>query len=252
MNINNLIAVGLSAPQAKAYALLIEHGTVQPSAASEQLGMSRTNTYKVFDKLVEMRLAEKFEQGKKFVYKARNPNSLVDLASEFRAAATAREVATQNLLKELLPAYYGNVQSPTVTVYTGAQKVASAYRKQILLKEDIHFIRTDHDIPTMGFEAMHIIRTAPAANGNQRYGILTKPNNGPINHDKHKKSKLETHWLQQQDYTAPVEWSITESSLLIVLYGASEPHAIFIDDRQVAAAFLQIWSLVSRLCQTLS
>lgn len=70
-----------------------------------------------------------------------------------------------------------------------------------------------------------------------------------INRDSHKRSNLEITWVDDTQYNAPVEWSVTESSLLIVLY-ATEPHAILITDKIVAGAFMQLWQMLSTLlCQ---
>jgi hypothetical protein len=50
-------------------------------------------------------------------------------------------------------------------------------------------------------------------------------------------------WVRQEDYEAPVEWSVSGTTLLIVIFGA-EPHAITITNPLVADAFRQIWHLL--------
>ncbi len=239
-------AIGLTKVQAQAYASLIEHGSLKPPEAAKYLEITRTNAYKLFDKLVELNIAIKKENGKKITYYPANPMSLASIAANYRAEAVAREEAVNSIMHNLLDKYYEHSSKPQVEVVSGRKNVASTYRKQINLKEDIYFIHTKADIPMMSFEAMHEIRTAPVQHGNQRKGILTAPTEGPINYKQHKRSNLEITWLEKGRYTAPVEWSVTKSSLLIILY-AKEPHAILIVDKVVATAFMQVWSLLSSM-----
>jgi hypothetical protein len=96
---------------------------------------------------------------------------------------------------------------------------------------------------------MHEIRTTPARYDKRRRAIITaKSDTEKINYSAHKRSNLDITWASTRDYSAPVEWSVTASSLLIILY-ATEPHAIFIDDAVVAGAFLQLFTLLRSLLE---
>lgn len=252
MDTQALAAIGLTPLQAEAYALLIEHGTVKPPEAAVKLKTTRTNAYKILDKLVELQLATKVanDKGKKNLYAATNPLALTTLTRQYRAEATAREEAVNDVMHDLLAKYHTHTDKPEVTVVTGRKEVAEAYRKQLSLQEDIFFVHTRADVPMMGFDTMHQIRIAPASHGNKRHAIMTAKgkDHGPINYEQHRRSNLEITWALDADYNAPVEWSATESSLLILLY-ATEPHAIFIADKVVAGAFLQLWKMLSSLLQ---
>lgn len=252
MDSSNLTAIGLTPPQAKAYALLVEHGSIKPPEAATVLGLTRSNAYKLLDKLVELQLAEKLEEGKKISYSLANPVNLSNITARFRAQATAREEAASRIMQDLLAKYYEHSERPDVQVVTGRQAVADAYRWQANLKEEIFFIHTRSDINAMGFETMHDIRTIPARHGQQRHAIMTEAlEPGPINYANHRRSNLQITWAKHDDYTAPVEWSVTKSSLLIALY-ASEPQAVIITDPIVAGAFLQLWQLMSRMLEPLA
>lgn len=246
MDLQSLTAIGLSHQQASAYALLIEHGEVKPALAAQRLKTTRTNAYKILDKLVELKLAQKLEQGKTFVYAPSNPMSLATLTANYRAEAVHREEAVAKVMQELLEKYYKHTDSPTTEVVTGRAKVAEAYRKQLKLRENVYFIHTNTDVPMMGFDIMHELRVTPARTDNKRFAIMARPDSGLVNHAQHQRSNLEITWAQKGLYSAPVEWSVTTSSLLIVLY-ATEPHAILIVDKVVAGAFLQIWQMLSTL-----
>lgn len=244
MNIDSLKAIGLTAQQAAAYAYLIEYGEAKPSGAAKSLKLTRTNAYKVFDKLVELKLAARIEQGKTFVYTSTNPLSLVSLTAQYRAEAVAREEVASSLMQDLLAKYYEHSDKPNVETFTGNKEVAGAYRKQLALREEIHFIHTKADVPAMSFDVMHDIRMRPAAHNLKRYGILTAPDKGPVNKKSHERGNLEVTWAKSGSYTAPVEWSVTEHSLLIVTY-TNQPQAVLIIDQVVASAFLQLWKMLS-------
>lgn len=249
MDISKLEAVGLSKQQALAYALLVEKVELRPAAAASLLKTTRTNAYKLFDKLVELRLASKEEVGRTFQYRIANPMALASLAADYRAKATAREEAARQVMTSLLDSYYGHASVPAVEVVSGPKALADLYRNQIKLGEDLHFIRTRSDVPNMGFETMHEIRTTPSMHGLKRSGILTVNNEKSTNNkESHKRSDLEVTWLEEAMYDAPVEWSVTKSSLLICSYG-QEPQGVLIVDRFIASAFLQLWSLLQTLLE---
>lgn len=247
MDLQQLVVAGLHEQQAKAYALLLELGEIKPSVAATKLKTTRTNTYKVLDKLVEMGLANKQKTGSTFVYTPNNPLALTKLSADLRAEAAARENAVNAAMNSLLQKFYEHAKQPSVEVLSGREAVANAYRKQIILGEELYFVHTYADVPTMGFDTMHELRTRPAYLGMKRHGIMSAPKDGgTINHESHKRSNLDVTWAEEGGYDAPVEWSVTKSSLLIILFG-NEPHAILITNPLVAGAFMQIWQLLSSL-----
>ncbi|HET9173971.1 MAG TPA: helix-turn-helix domain-containing protein [Candidatus Saccharimonadales bacterium] len=249
MDITSLTAVGLTAHQAEAYASLLEAGSIRPPELAQSMKITRTNAYKLLDKLTELKLAVRSESSNKAVYVAANPMALTNLTAGFRAEAVAREEAMNTIIHDLLAQYHSHSDKPDVEVFTGRKEVAAAYRKQLNFRENIHFIHTRADVPSMGFDTMHEIRVTPSRHGNQRHAIMTAPQDETsINYAQHKRSNLDITWASPEQYDAPVEWSVTNSSLLIVLY-ATEPHAVLIVDTIVAGAFMQLWRLLSTLLQ---
>lgn len=243
MDIDQLIATGLTKNQATAYALLIEKGNVSPPDAAKKLSITRTNSYKLFDKLTELGLAKKSKE-QKGIYELSNPTALTSLAANLRAEATARENAISKVMRELITKYYTHEEQPSVTVVSGKKLVADAFREQINLKEDIYFIRSLADITSIGFDTMNEIRTKPSLYGLNRFVIMPDSINAPINYENHKRSNLNITWVKNEDYNMPVEWSVTKSSLLIIVYG-NEPHALTISNPLISGSFLQLWHLLS-------
>ena len=233
-----LIATGLTEQQASVYALMIEQGSIVPPYAASKLGLTRTNTYKILDKLVELGLAERAEEKKKLVYYPTNPISLARLAAEQRNIATEREAAVQEIINELTSRYREHTEQPNIKVVTGKNKVAEAYRRQIHQKEPIYFLRSPSDIASMGFDTMHRIRTEPERFDVKRHGITPDHSTTPS-----RDSNLARTWIRYEDYSAQVEWSVAGENLLIIVFG-EEPHAISIDSPLVADAFRQIWHVL--------
>ena len=248
METSKLIAVGLTPSQAEAYALLMKRGKLTPPELAQTLKLTRTNAYKILDALADMELATKTDENKKFVYTPTNPSFLAALAQDYRAQATAREEAAHSIMQELLSTYYEHSSKPGVEQFTGKKDVFEAYMRQIALKEDVYFVRTNADIPAMGFDTMREIRVAPARYGVKRHGILASAGKA-VNNKQHERSNLAPTYMDRTHYTAPVEWSVTDSSLLIVSYEA-EPQAILITDKMIAFAFKQLWLLLNGYLQT--
>ncbi len=238
-----LTAAGLTSPQAAAYALLLETGSIQPADTAAKLKLTRSNAYKVLDKLVELGLAKKYEQNKKFVYTPDNPLALVELTYRERTKLVVREEAVKSIMDTLLTTYFGHTEQPAVQSVTGRQAVYELFARQADLKQQVYFIRSIADISSMTFDLMREIRARPAHNGQQRAGITPDAQaDTPVAGDK--RSNLDRTWVRSEDYTAPVEWSVSGPNLLIILYG-SEPHAISITNPMIAEAFRQVFTLLS-------
>lgn len=239
MDTTKLIAAGLSEHQALAYALLLEQGEISPPVAAKELKLSRTNTYKVFDRLIEMGLATRVEKAKRFAYLPSNPSSLTRLAAESRNEVMRQEQAVRDVINELTAKYRQHTDQPDIKIVTGKSAVADAYRSQIKEGECIYFLRSTSDIATMGFDNMSAIRSEPERHGIERFGITPDQSTKPS-----RESALNRTWVRGEDYTAPVEWSVSGENLMIVIFG-DEPHAITIENPLVANGFRQIWHLLN-------
>lgn len=250
MDTTKLVAVGLQPLQAEAYALLLEEACISPPLAAKKLGLTRSNAYKLLDRLVDMGLAEKIEQRKKFVYRPANPMGLISMLGEERNSLAAREEIAKKLLDELLSQYHRGSEQPNVQIANGRAAVINAYRQQIAIGQTLYFIRSKADIPVMGFDTMHDLRVLPAHHNQMRYGITPDVLRGQTNPEADKRSNLERTWVKLEDYSAPVEWSVSGSNLLIILFG-NDPYAISISNPLIADAFRQLWSIMSTCLRTM-
>ncbi len=245
-----LIQSGLSEIQATVYMALIECGEMTPPALAKKACLTRSNAYKVLDTLVDTGVVIKTEKNKKLHFAANNPLALNNLAAQQRNKATEQENAVRKVLPELLKTFRIKTSTVSATTFKGRDEVIAAYRQQINLKEEIYFIRTRADITAMGFDAMHEIRTAPSRYGVKRHVINPDISKVPTSNESIENGSLTRTWLKQEDYTAPVEWSVTDSSLLIVSFDR-EPQAVLIQDGIISQAFLQLWHLLNACLQAM-
>jgi hypothetical protein len=250
MNTDQLTAIGLQPLQAKAYAALLDTGSLTPPRAATLLGITRTNAYKLLDKLVELGLANKCEVGKKFAYFPGNPMALTSLIASERYELNAREQAIGVAMNGLLSQYYQYTDRPDVQLAIGKDAVVEAYNSQLALRQEVYFIRSRADVPVLGFDTMHSIRKTPFRNGIERFGIVPDLQHGKPAPAKGGPEKWHKTWVREEDYTAPVEWSLSGSTLLIVVFG-DEPHAITITDPLVCTAFLQLFKLLDTCLRAL-
>ena len=249
MDIRSLETVGLSPLQAAAYALLLDKGTINPADSFAALGTTRSNAYKVFDRLCEMGLVRKEKHKSRTTYILESPAALAEHVALMRNQATASEEMVSSMMHTLLSKYSKHTDQPDITTFSGKEQVREAFIRQLNLREDVYFVRSYSDLPVMGFDTMHEIRMTPAQHGLQRHAIMGAPTQGThIDYKPHKRSHLDITWSESHEYTAPVEWSATESSLLIVLY-SQQPHAILVTNPLVASAFLQLWHMLDNLLQ---
>lgn len=245
-----LISAGLSEVQAQAYATLIQKGELTPPQLAKANGLTRSNAYKVLDALTELGVVTKKEKKKKFHYALNNPLSLNNIAAVQRNIATEQENALRKLLPDLLKTYRKSSTNASIQHFKGNNDVANAYRSQISLREEIFFIRTRADITAMGFGTMSYIRTAPSRYGVKRHVINPDIGVVPKTNESIESGSLTRTWVKEEDYNAPVEWSVTESSLLIVSFG-NAPEAILIQDEIIAGAFMQLFKLLDNCLQTM-
>lgn len=245
-----LVATGLNQLQAEAYLLLLDTGRISPPNAARKLGISRTNSYKLFERLEQIGIAKKVTHQKVTAYEPSNPMALSSLVSEQRNIAAQREDAVRNVLGELTEKFESEASRPSVVIRSGKKAVIEAYKQQMLQKSDVYFLRSRSDIPTLGFDAMHDIRITPERHGQQRFGITPDRATGTNTSQGDSRSALTRTWMKEEDYTAPVEWSASGSSLVIVVFGA-RPYAITIQDKTITEAFLQIWKLLDSLLRSM-
>ncbi|MDB5182094.1 MAG: transcriptional regulator TrmB [Candidatus Saccharibacteria bacterium] len=240
-----LINAGLNEAQATVYLFLLKQGETAPPTVALKLSITRSNAYKVLDSLVDMGLVRKTEINKKFLYKAEDPIALTNIVAEERNRVIALEQGVREAMHELRKSYEKNNVDQDVRSYRGNTAVKSLYVEQAKHAQPIYFIKTRADIPTMGYETMDAIRSLPAKQGVERRGITPDTEEAAANPAIDRSTNLTRTWIHADDYTAPVEWTVSGDELLIIDF-EKEASAIRIKNPAIAKAFKELWHLLDR------
>lgn len=237
--------IGLSDRQAMTYSYLLQHGPTPPPAIAQKLKLTRSNAYKVLDQLIAMGLVSRLDLNKKLHYKAEDPITLVSIAAEERNRVIALEKNVKEALSQLRQTYQKSSGNIEVQSYKGAEAIKMLYEHQAALRQPIYFVKSRADIPALGFELMDHIRRLPTKISTQRYGITPDSPEGANNPEIDKASNLTRTWIAEEDYTAPVEWTVAGDELMIIDFD-DKTSAIRIKNKVVADAFQQLWQVLDK------
>ena len=240
----DLSAAGLSPTESRVYTALLSKNEWKPSELAKSVGETRTNVYKILDKLVNIKLANRYDKDKKLHYSANNPTQLLALAAAQRKAQEKRELGLRNNIKDLSDKYYKSNERPGVQFFQGPDGIRQIYLQQVEEAKPIHFFKTWADIDFFGFSFMHGIRNMAPRAGIKRKAFTPDAPETPINNaESDKLVLLERVWYETKDYTAPVEWSIYGNKVSIISFG-QEAMGMTIDSPQIAESLRQIFALL--------
>lgn len=250
MEIQLLEDIGLTKPQAAAYAALVRlNGAAAPKIGVE-IGESRSNAYKVLDRLCELGLASKDQTGKKVRYYPANPAALEKLIQEQNAQLDMRERKLKAAMPEMLDFFFTHSEQPGIRFFRGEQGLLDMYHDQIRTKQTVHFIRGQGDIRYLGGDKAHRLRNLFPAHGIERYCIIgdvepipTAPQDRMPVDESDKIMRLHRTWVSEEEYDEPVEWATYGDKLAIMSFG-KEAMGIVIDSPQIAQAFRKIYDLL--------
>jgi len=250
MDIRLLIDIGLTESQAAAYAALVRsNGTVAPQIAAE-IGESRSNAYKVLDKLCELGLATKDQAGKRVRYFPASPTALEQFVQRQEAAANLRKRKLQVEMPNLLDYFFAHSEQPGIRFYQGEAGLRDMFYDQARSKGPVYFIRSNEGIRHFGKEEAHRLRNIFPANGIVRYGItqdIEPPDSAPDDRmpiaESDKIMLLNRTWITTEDYDKPVEWVAYDDKLAIISFG-KEIMGTVIQSPQIADAFRQLYKLL--------
>lgn len=243
---NNLQAAGLNSTEAKCYEALLELQDCKPSELAKVVNESRTNTYKILDKLVAYKLVERFEKGSTWHFRAANPTRLLQLAHERHAEQLKAERELETHVRSLANDYAKNHEQPGVRYYVGKQEIREIFAEQVKVAKPIHFIHTIAGIDFYGYGKMHNIRMMAVNAGIPRYALTPDTPKATVDYKETDKGFLLTRtWMQERDYTAPVEWGSYGDTTYIISYG-KEALGMTIESPQIAESFRQLFAMLDR------
>lgn len=241
-----LTSLGLSDLQAKTYEHLAKNGAGTAPSTAQALKESRTNTYNVLDKLLDMGLVKRFKQNKKFVFQAEPPTALQKLAEQKRDAALQYERQLHALMPSMLEQYFSGNEKPGVRFFQGKTEVQEAYEEQTEVGKSIYMIRPVFEKDLLDYKYLSSLRHEQRRKGVWRHAITPDQKGAPKNYLESDPFMLvDRTWIGEDEYTAPVEWAAYGNKLSIYSFG-SEAMAMTIDSPQVAEAFRQLFKMLSK------
>jgi len=239
-----LIDAGLTRLQAQVYLFLTSTGQIFPKLLINKLNITRTNAYKVLSSLENLGLVRKITVNNKATFIAEDPIALASLVAEKRNVVLSLEHNVNEAMQQLRSIYNKNSDKNTIISSFGKNSILASYDKQAQQKKPIYFIKSRADIPFMGFEAMDSVRRKQGNLTNHRYGITTDSIEANFNNEIDKSASLTRTWIKENDYTAPVEWSVNENNIVIQVF-EGKGMTVIIDNEIIANSFIQLWNLTS-------
>lgn len=242
----DLSAAGLTQTEAKCYLALLEKKEWKPAELARYVRESRTNCYKVLDKLVDYKLAERFDKDKKLHYRTTNPAHLLELARELRTARDASEKELETETRRLIHTFYKTHEQPGVQYFQGESEIQKIFETIAGSKEEVVYINTKAGIDFYGFDTMNDLRMLAPKKGVKRRALTADVPDAPKDYrDKDPLVLLKRTWFKQSDYTIPVEWGAFENKLYLISYG-KEALGLIIESQQIADSFKELFRLLER------
>lgn len=250
MDVKLLEDIGLTNTQARAYIQLVEKGTSTAPALAPFIGESRSNAYKVLDRLCELGLATK-DQSKRLQYYPSSPAALERLIEAQSEQVRVRTRKLDAALPNMLDFFFAHSEQASIRYFQGKQGLYEIFLDQTRSRTPVYFVRSTKGIRYFGDEEAHRLRNLFPANNVERFGIvqdIEPPNAVPgqrtpiTESDVH--MKLHRTWITTDDYDEPVEWAAYEDKLAITSFG-EEVMGIVIQSPQIAQAFRKLYTLLS-------
>jgi sugar-specific transcriptional regulator TrmB len=251
MNVQLLQDVGLTKPQAMAYTALVRTGVSNAPAIGAEIGESRSNAYKVLDKLCEFGLATRDQTGARVRYFPTSPAALEQLIQKQSAEVALRERKLKAGMPELMHFFLKYSEQPSIRFFQGQEGLYQIYKDQVKTNKPIVYIRSREDFKFFGFETMHKLRNDLADHGIRRRAIIQDelprvhiPEAERVPIAVSDEAMLLTRtWIDPEDYDEPVEWAAYGDKLSIISYG-QEIVGMIIESPQIAKSFRRLFGLL--------
>jgi sugar-specific transcriptional regulator TrmB len=122
---NALQKAGLSASEQSIYLYLLEYGDQNPTEISHATRTLRPNTYALLKTLVHKGFVERIKQHKRFIYRAKEPVSLLSIFAEQKKMFET-VIPTLELLR------YKEENKPSVRIFEGFDQIKNIYEESLL------------------------------------------------------------------------------------------------------------------------
>lgn len=245
MDVNILEDIGLTKIQATTYKKLVELGETTAPHIASIVGESRTNAYKILDKLCSIGLATKDSSGIKVRYYPASPAALEQLVQAQSEQIALRSRKLEAALPHMLDFFFQHSEQPSIRYFQGKEGVQNVFRDMLKTGKDIYLLRSPGDVSFYDETFFAEFRKKRAQLGIRTYALT--PDVPSAIHDPaiDIKNKFVRTWLAPDAYTANVEWDVYGNKVALISYG-EEAIATIIESGQIADSFRQVFELLQR------
>jgi HTH-type transcriptional regulator, sugar sensing transcriptional regulator len=243
MDIQLLEDTGLTKPQALAYEALVKSGRSTAPAIAAAITESRSNTYKVLDKLCELGLASKDTSGPKTLYFPNNPAALEQLLQQRTNQLHTQERKLTAGMPDLLHFFFSHSEQPGIRFFQGKDGIEHIFSDMLKTGQDIYLLRSPADVDFYNEAFFANFRKKRAKLGITTYALT--PDVATAVHDPatDERNRFMRTWLPADAYTANVEWDIYGDKVALISYG-QEAMGLIIESPQIAEGFRQVFTFV--------
>jgi len=238
---------GLTEPQALIYVALLQHGPLSPAQLAKQTGESRTNAYMLCDKLSTLGIALKVP-GKKLLYEAAHPATLETLAEKRRKQLQRSERVVHENVSSLIDIYFESRDTPGVVTRFGKDGIEQVYQHILKDGHNQEYLQSPHDGAYMGEQFYQEFGKKRIAAGIKSRVISVADKKTLAAHTPQRETAegiSERTWLQEGEYTAPVEWVIQGSTVSAITF-TEQPIVLTIHSSYIAESMRQLFELVRK------
>lgn len=243
MNPSTLTAMGLSEPQAKAYICLIKEGQLTPPQVAVKIKESRTNAYKILERLEELELVRHGEHNGKLYYLPENPVALERLATIARNEVLRHEKQVRDTMPTLLDYFYAFSEQPGVRFYQGQDGIKQIFDDMLRTQKDIYLVRSSADIKFFDEQFFDAFRAKRAKRGITTHALTPDTTHARKNKAQDEQMKFLRTLIPSSSYTASVEWNAYGNKVAVISYG-EEAMGMIIESPQIAESFRQLFALM--------
>lgn len=239
----DLSAAGLSETEAKTYTALISRNAWKPSDLAKNVGETRTNMYKILDKLIDFGLAERFDKDRKLHYRATNPSRLLELAREQRMEREQAEKQLELASQDLMAAYITTHEQPGIRFFQGKEQIKEIFEDILTTAQPVYLVRSHSDVQFYDEEFFNSFRQRRADCGIVTHAITPATAHAKANLAEDAAMNFVRCLIPQDAYTGSVEWNAYGDKLAIISYG-KEAIGMIIESPQIAESFRQLTQLM--------
>lgn len=135
-----LLDLGLSPATARIYLVLIEHGTLTPSALQQETKLSRVGVHDALNELLADDLVEYKKVGRHAFYSVSHPQNLETLLNQKKRDIALLSGETKETIRTLVGAFNLNQKKPGIRYFEGREELKEIYEETLERKQPVYAI----------------------------------------------------------------------------------------------------------------